>query len=53
MTYSRAGLPADARGETARVRQGQTLGVMRWVLTVSLAITAIALGIAFLITPIG
>lgn len=44
-------LPPDARSETTRVRQGITLGTMRWVLGVSIVVTAIALLIAFAIVP--
>ena len=44
-------LPPDARGETTRVRQGKTLGTVRWVLGVSLAVTVVALLVAFAITP--
>ena len=48
---SDARLPTDAQAETTRVRQGKTLGVMRWVLLASVSITVIALAVAFLATP--
>lgn len=51
MSDRNAGLPPDARNETTRIRQGRTLGTMRWVLGVSIAVTVIALLIAFAITP--
>lgn len=40
-------LPPDARNDTTRVRQGKTLGVMRWVLLVSLVTVVIAFAVAF------
>jgi len=44
-------LPPDARNETTRVRQGRTLGVMRWVLLISIIVAAVALTIVFAVTP--
>ena len=42
-------LPPDARTDTTKVRQGITLGVMRWVLALSMAAAIIGLVIARLI----
>jgi hypothetical protein len=40
-------LPPDARDDATKVRQGRTLGVMRWVLAASLVIVVVALAVAF------
>lgn len=40
-------LPPDARSETTRIRQGKTLGVMRWVLLISLSAAIAALLVVF------
>ncbi|MEO3474483.1 hypothetical protein AAFN86_21635 [Roseomonas sp. CAU 1739] len=42
-------LPPDALSDTTRVRQGVTLGVMRWVLLISLASVVAALIVAFVV----
>ena len=39
----RNALPPDARSDTTRVRQGKTLGVMRWVLLISLSLAVASL----------
>jgi hypothetical protein len=44
-------LPPDARNDTTRVRQGRTLGTMRWVLLVSLVTVVVALAVAFAVVP--
>ncbi len=42
-------LPPDARATTTKVRQGITLGVMRWVLGISLTAVVAGLGLAWLL----
>ena len=42
-------LPPDARNITTKVRQGITLGVMRWVLGISLTAVVIGMGVAWLL----
>ncbi|MBR0648980.1 hypothetical protein GXW78_04850 [Roseomonas terrae] len=44
-------LPPDARSDTTRVRQGKTLGTMRWVLLVSLITVVVAFLVAFAVMP--
>ena len=51
MTDPRTSLPSDARDETTSVRQGKTLGSMRWVLISSILLVVVALVIAFAVTP--
>ena len=43
MSDRKTGLPPDARSDTTRVRQGKTLGVMRWVLLISLSLAVASL----------
>ena len=43
--------PADTRDPTTQVRQGTTLGGMRWVLAVSLITVVLAFVIAFSVMP--
>ncbi len=45
-------LPPDARNETTQVRQAKTLGVMRWVLVISLVSVVAALIIAYAVMPL-
>ncbi|MBR0649961.1 hypothetical protein GXW78_09825 [Roseomonas terrae] len=42
-------LPPDARDATTRMRQGKTLGVMRWVLGASLLMVVVGFLVAFVI----
>jgi len=42
-------LPPDARTDTTKVRQGITLGVMRWVLGISLSAVVIGMGVVWLL----
>lgn len=47
MTDAERSLPSDAQSETTQVRQGITLGVMRWVLLISLVGVVAGLVIAY------
>lgn len=51
MTDSKSAMPADARDPTTSVRQGKTLGSVRWVLVVSMITVVIAFVVAFAVMP--
>ena len=51
MTDPKSMMPADARDETTAVRQGKTLGSMRWVLIVSMITVVLAFIVAFAVMP--
>ena len=51
MTDAEPPLPIDARNPTTQVRQGITLGVLRWVLLISLISVVAGLIIAYAVIP--
>jgi hypothetical protein len=51
MTDPRSSPPPDARDETTSVRQGKTLGSVRWVLVVSMIMVVAAFIVAFAVMP--
>ena len=52
MTDPKTILPPDARDTTTEVRQGKTLGSMRWVLLMSMIAVVIAFVVAFAVMPV-
>lgn len=51
MTDPKSSMPPDALDETTAIRQGQTLGSMRWVLLISIIAVVTSFIVAFAVMP--